>query len=880
MNSLFAGLLAIATLYLVSSSFAEPLKTQAQAEAAAKSATIPSAPGNDGSIPLKTGVYINAITRNDTISAEAITLASRAKSLQPIVLSASAGPMTKLAAVELKKYLEQMTGAVFEMKVGDGASGIVVGTLAEFPNPELAPALEVKNFLDGKDAYAIRTTASRLLILGATDLAASHATYRFLDEVGCRWFFPDADGTWQVVPTLAELKFKKNITDRPAFLERRIWYAWDNFSDGMHPFTTAERPRSSGGDSNDWGRRNRMIGNFVTNAGHAYEAIAQEHAAEFAAHPEYWALVDGKRTGPQFELGNPALRKLVVDWAINHFKKNPTADMVSVDPADGFGTSQSDEAKAYGNPSDSAFKLANEVAVALQNAYPGQNKMVGMYAYNWHSDPPPFSLEPNVYIQLTIGFNGGELTLDELFEKWPAKAMNLGFYDYYSTWRWDGDMWPGGRVANKNYPVSMIRRFQKANAASRAYATSISAESSNNWGVNGRGYYLASKLMWNPDQDAEVILNDFYEKAFGPAAAAMKKYYNYQDDPRPISPGVVGALFRTMNEARRAARSRPDVMRRLDHLAAYLHYFDMGYRGGEINLTEKWRTAYRGRYTYMNHWAAIANDVMHGNNDPKVPWRDNAPITHEETETWVQNAIQHYPDLVIPPVVQFSEDLVPVEFEGESVDTSQLYQEGSMYSVLSKGEPIHIRIEAGGAYGGLKQTYALTNAKGKVISEGKPKAREKLEFDIPVPEPGIYHFEFHDHGAYGQVFWNKNQIVALPLKDRHFRAMARINDLYFYVPKGTREINYYYKRADWQFGGPHQLSTPNGKVVKEIAVDGDYVSVPVPEGMDGKVWKIGGPSFGLGFFNFFNIPGYFSPSPAKLLLPREIAMKDRLNIVK
>ena len=49
------------------------------------------------------------------------------------------------------------------------------------------------------------------------------------------------------------------------------------------------------------------------------------------AHPEYWALVDGKRSGPQFEVGNPVLRKLVIDWEVDFFKQNPTADMVSVE---------------------------------------------------------------------------------------------------------------------------------------------------------------------------------------------------------------------------------------------------------------------------------------------------------------------------------------------------------------------------------------------------------------------------------------------------------------------------------------------------------------------------------------------------------------------
>ena len=74
----------------------------------------------------------------------------------------------------------------------------------------------------------------------------------------------------------------------------------------------------------------------------------------YKAHPEYFALVkqaDGtmKRQGNQLELGNPALRKLVIDWAVDFFKKNPTADMVSVDPADGGGVSDSGRVLPYGS---------------------------------------------------------------------------------------------------------------------------------------------------------------------------------------------------------------------------------------------------------------------------------------------------------------------------------------------------------------------------------------------------------------------------------------------------------------------------------------------------------------------------------------------------
>ncbi len=839
--------------------------------------------------PSASGVQISPITRNSSAGKTPLLLAKNGKALLPIVLSAKASDATKAVAKELAESLKRISGASFEIQTGDGSYGLVLGNIQEFPVPALAKALEIFHGFDGKEAYAIRTRPGRLLLLGATDSGVSHAAYRLLAELGCRWFFPNKN--WEIVPQTSELKFARDITDRPTFLDRRIWYAWGIFNDAGHPESTPERPRSAGGDYSDWARRNSMGGSFVSNTGHAYEAIAHENAAEFQKHPEYLALVGGKRQGPQFELSNPGLRKLVVDWAIDYFKKNPNADMVSVDPADGGGVSESEESKKLGTASDLAFGLANEVAVALQKAYPGQNKMVGLYAYNWHSDPPPFALEPNVYIQLTMAFNGGLLTLDELFEEWPKKAKNLGFYDYYSTWRWDFDRWPGGRVGRKDYPISMIRRFQAANARSGAYATSISAESSNNWGVNGRGYYLANKLMWNPDLDADTVLQDFYDKAFGPAAPAMKKFYDYQDSAPPISPGVIGALFRAVREADVAAKNRPDVLRRLNDIKNYLNYEYLNYRMAreaeqpkkDAMLLQIWTNAYRARYSYMNHWEAIRQDWVHEDSEPNKPkpWKVDKPLTPGETEALFQEALAYFPDLKVPTDKPFSSDLVAVDFGGEGVASSQLYQEGSLYALMSlRGEPLKIKITAGGAYGGLKQTYQVTDAKGKVLKEGKPKAGETLEFEVPVANPGVYFLNYHDHGAYGQVFWNADQIVALPQGKQTFRAMQKVSEMFFYVPKGSREINYYYKRADWQFGGAHQIVDPAGNVAKEVNVDGDYVSVPVAAGLDGKVWKIGGPTFGLGYFRFFDVPNYFSPSPAKMLLPQDIAVNDGLRILK
>ena len=131
----------------------------------------------------------------------------------PIVISPKASPHCREVAQELAQYLGRITGGTFEIRTGDGAAGIVLGTLAEFPCAELAEGLQLRNSYDGKEAYAIRSQSERLLLIGATDLGVSHAAFRLLEEVGCRWLFPA--GEWEIVPSRPTLSVRAG-RNRPA----------------------------------------------------------------------------------------------------------------------------------------------------------------------------------------------------------------------------------------------------------------------------------------------------------------------------------------------------------------------------------------------------------------------------------------------------------------------------------------------------------------------------------------------------------------------------------------------------------------------------------------------------------------------------------------
>ncbi|MBI4025451.1 MAG: DUF4838 domain-containing protein [Verrucomicrobia bacterium] len=819
-----------------------------------------------------------------------LRLAHDGKAAMPIIISSKATEGVKAVAGELAEYLHRITGAAFEVRAGDGAEGIVLGTLAEFPNSELKKPLEIRNHFDGKEAYAIRTEPKRLLLVGAADLGASHAAYRFLEILGCRWFFPSRE--WEIVPATSNLSFNQNETDRPVIPSRNIWYGGGLIRDPSNP----EDGVRSKSEYEAWRRHNRMASSLTVKAGHSWQAIIARNQAEFDKHPEYYALVKGQRkprnaASAKFEVAHPAVRKMAVDYALDHFRKNPDADMVSMEPSDGGGQSESEESEELGNFSDQVFGLANEVARAVQKEFPG--KMVGLLAYGWHSDPPAnFDLEPNVFVARTAGYTHSKHSREELWDLWSKKCRNLGAYEYFSVWVWDYDRLPGGRAADISYLQKMIPFYASHNVLS------LNAESSNNWGPHGRGYYIANKLMWNPQADVPALLDDFYKKAFGSAATVMQRYYERLDAGNEplLSKTLLALAFRDLDEASRLARDRPDVQSRLDHLKQYL-YFNYLYWKLDRATEKKERKpmalallthSYRTRFSYMTHWE-VARQLWTGRvakefdepswkaqaPGPEKPWKVQTPLTHEETENNFQEGLAYFQPQIVTEQT-FSSDLVPVRFENSpSIASSQGYQGGPIYVLYSKtGEPLQVGIKTGmiAIYRDRPDAhYALTDSNRTVVVQGAlPLDGETHPMEFKVPGPGLYHLDVNDSGAAWNISAAPDISICIELtRDRRLSALSTIQDMYFYVPKGVKQVEYYWS------GKPHHVIAPD-ETDREVNTTQEFAIIPVPKGQDGKVWRLSGlnPRQLL----FFNIPNYIAASPNALLVPREVARADGLKI--
>jgi hypothetical protein len=56
------------------------------------------------------------------------------------------------------------------------------------------------------------------------------------------------------------------------------------------------------------------------------------------------------------------------------------------------------------------------------------------------------------------------------------------------------------------------------------------AEAYPQWALDGPKYWLVSKLLWNVDYDVESLWRDYCTQMFGPAAQAMRAYFDYLEE--------------------------------------------------------------------------------------------------------------------------------------------------------------------------------------------------------------------------------------------------------------------------------------------------------------------------------------------------------------
>lgn len=422
----------------------------------------------------------------------------------------TAGGDEALAVRVLVEWIKKITDA--ELPVADkavaGAPAIYVGRATEQAGLKLNDIVSASH-----EGVRIVTDERGVLIAGQSEAATLKAVCRFLEELGCRYLMDGPLG--EVFPRTSTLAVGAlNITEKPGLLWRnpkgpswnaRLWKAWNGA--GGEPF----------GHAHSWG-------------GYVSPAL-------FDKHPEFFAMdADGQRhAGGWLCTSNPGLREHFaanVAAAIEGGRRNP-----SLSPTDGRGYCQCPACKAQDNPqsvepssgtvsmSDRYVDFFNWIARHVGQKYP--ESVLSFYCYADYTQPPtarrPLAtnlcamIAPIRYCRLhPIGHHGCTTREQQLamIDGWAGVANRLGYYNYMYN------------LADGTLPFFKFSACQMEFPYLADKGLSyMTIEVLSNWHIYGPQIYLSLRLAYDPHADAAAIMEDYWQKFYGPKAAPCMKAY-------------------------------------------------------------------------------------------------------------------------------------------------------------------------------------------------------------------------------------------------------------------------------------------------------------------------------------------------------------------
>lgn len=787
-------------------------------------------------------------------------------------------PSAKPVAQDLSRILEKMSGARFSIRETDvlPLSGIVLGTEDAFPElaARLDPLRKDRAFSQG---YLVESSPERLLLLGASVLGLEYAVADVLYRLGYRQFFVHSN--WEVAPLSENLIFSGRILETPDFFFRNV------YSTRIWPEEVASRA---------WYTRvNRCVGEYL-NTGHMYLKFISRRQAVFDAHPEYYAMVDGKREkrggSTKLCIGNPALRQLMVDYMREQCQANPDQKSFSMDPSDGSSWCECPECLKIGSPSDRAVMLANQVAEMFRKEFPG--KTIGMYAYNEHSQPPSIPVAPEVTISVATAFIRGGMSFNDIAAGWRDKGATLGVRDYHDVIIWS-EWAPGlSKGSDSDYNTRQLAQY---------YADgfrSFSSEGGWVFGPNGLGYILSARVLWDVREAepsrAQAIRSDFLDKAFGPAAEPMGRFYDLIDGKnRPLlTADLIGRMYRSLEDAGELAGNNEAIRNRLADLATYVRYCELLRVKQSTNARVDWAALIghvarmRSNQMLVTRSAFFYYRRFQDAENKKVDWDHAPPFTVEEALAMIPSGITNNPLVTFKPI-RFSEELLPVQLPAVSRGSFSTFRfaKGCLYTWIDDpSKPLQLEVTGGliakyrdrgpvklnmyqlGGASATGEYETLVDTNFSVLPDGTPHS-----VFLRAHNAGLHKIAINDGGDKSSVVWKPGSKVCLPATATVPLMSWDRSTFFVYVPRGTRQMGFY---SSLKTGTLH---APNGQIVMSFdkTSGNGLLDVPVPEGQDGKLWEFRAV---MGAVGFLNVPPVVALAANELLLPQEIVHADGLLI--
>ena len=394
--------------------------------------------------------------------------------------------------------------------------------------PKNAIYFQLTDDLSKGGAFTIHRERTRVYIRSGEPAGWSNALYTIEKEMlGARYYWAGDLGLEFVKPSITHFP-NRPWRETPAFTQRKF-----------HPVNL------------DFARRNRL--NQIYSFNHNLAKVFSEEV--FATTPEVFSEVNGRRkvprgscgTDPQPDLTHPESIEVAAQAAISHFADNPNSKSFSLSINDNvlFDTTERTEAavsplryfRTRPNYTDLVFGFMNQVAKRVfeeggaWQTPTGEDRYLTALSYYWAEPAPTITIHPRVMPVLTSDraqwHDPDYRTQDKaLIQAWAASgAERVATWDYYF-----------------GAPLLYPRQFNQWIVESIRHLSDegidvFYSQLPSFWGLDGAKAWFTAELLWNPEQDANALLDEYYDNFFGPASAPIRAFYETAERHRNDNEG-------------------------------------------------------------------------------------------------------------------------------------------------------------------------------------------------------------------------------------------------------------------------------------------------------------------------------------------------------
>lgn len=432
------------------------------------------------------------------------------------------------------------------------ARNLAIITGAQFPLAKAGARSFLLQCREGSDAYGWEIGPQQIILFGQNPLSVLHAVYHFLEfYAGCRWLHEWEGGA--IIPRRETFSVpRERRTFVPAFCQRAFtclspmdsrvismcdWLVKQRFNRFM---IFANSPGAFEFYKECLQSETQARGLPVELGHHSFRFFLPPEEF-FAAHPEYFAFVNGERS-PRGQLctSHPEVIRIVAERIGALVNAHPEIDTVGLWPNDGFGWCECSQCLANEPPepsslwpahprrTDTYIRFVNAVAELVAQEHP--HLTLSALAYLNYVEPPRReTLRPNVKLYFAPFQRCFRHPLKESefcrrpqaqyalwLEQWRQQTKSpLYVFEYMMLI----DM------LSVPYPLLTLLAHEWRYYRDIGVEGFVLEYRPEEWGPYGQHAQLIAQLSWTPDVNIAFALHDYYAALYGPAAEDMLAFW-------------------------------------------------------------------------------------------------------------------------------------------------------------------------------------------------------------------------------------------------------------------------------------------------------------------------------------------------------------------